>query len=153
MEALEPFRRAGPPQIPTPLEYLQHKTGGLHQFDIEMTLKIVSEKQRDARIICHTNSKYLYWSMAQQIAHHTITGCNLRCGDLLASGTISGTDPDSYGSMLELSWGGKNPVQINAEETRTFLADGDTVVFEGYCQAPTYRVGFGAAVGRILPAV
>jgi fumarylacetoacetase len=153
MDALAPFRVKGPGQIPKPLPYLCHKDGTAHNFDIELTVKIAGKSRSEPFTICYTNSKYLYWSAAQQIAHHTVAGCNLRPGDLLASGTISGKDSRSYGSMLELSWGGKNPVAINAEETRAFLEDGDTVMMEGYCQAERYRIGFGEATGAILPAL
>jgi fumarylacetoacetase len=152
LEALTPFRTKGPEQDPQPLNYLRGKSPEPAHFDITMSVKIQSKTASDALPICTTNSKFLYWSMAQQIAHHTIAGCNLKAGDLLASGTISGKSPDSFGSMLELSWGGKNQVKINGQETRTFLEDDDTVIIDGYCQGPHYRIGFGEAVGRILPA-
>jgi fumarylacetoacetase len=152
MEALAPFMVDGPAQDPEPLSYLKPKTAGKSHFNIELTVKIISKQKLDPAIICKTNAKHLYWSLAQQIAHHTVAGCNLQCGDLLASGTISGPTPTSYGSMLELSWGGKNPVPINNQETRSFIEDGDTVILEGYCQAPEYRIGFGSAEGVIVAA-
>jgi fumarylacetoacetase len=95
----------------------------------------------------------MYWSIAQQISHHTINGCNLKIGDLLASGTISGSEPNSYGSMLELSWGGKNPIKLKNGENRTYLKDGDEVIISGFCKKNEIRVGFGEVSGRILPAI
>ncbi|MDO8969414.1 MAG: fumarylacetoacetate hydrolase family protein, partial [Saprospiraceae bacterium] len=97
------------------------------------------------------NTKYLYWSMAQQLAHHTVNGCNLQVGDLMASGTISGPTPDSFGSMLELSWGGKNPIPLQDGDTRTFLQDGDTLTMRAWAGENGERVGFGEVVGKILP--
>ncbi len=152
MEALAPFMVEGPSQDPEPLAYLRPKIRRKSHFNIELTVKILSKLGLDPAIICRTNSKNLYWSLAQQIAHHTIAGCNLQSGDLLASGTISGKDPGSYGSLLELSWGGKNPIKINTQEERKFLEDGDRIILEGYCQAPNYRIGFGTAEGLILPS-
>ncbi len=103
--------------------------------------------------ICATNFKYLYWNIAQQLAHHTVNGCNLRPGDLLGSGTISGPTPDSYGSLLELAWNGTRPLTLPNGEQRTFLQDGDRVTLTGWCQGDGYRVGFGEATGRVLPAI
>uniref|UniRef100_A0A8C7KYD7 Fumarylacetoacetase n=1 Tax=Oncorhynchus kisutch TaxID=8019 RepID=A0A8C7KYD7_ONCKI len=97
--------------------------------------------------------RYMYWTMKQQLAHHTVNGCNVRPGDLLASGTISGPDPDSFGSMLELSWKGSKTVDLGGGETRTFLKDGDEVTLTGYCEGSGYRVGFGPCAGTILPAL
>jgi fumarylacetoacetase len=102
--------------------------------------------------IARSNFRHLYWTMAQQLAHHTITGCNMRPGDLVASGTISGPTPDSYGSMLELSWRGTRPMSLPGGARRTFLDDGDRVTLTGWCQGDGYRVGFGGATGRLLPA-
>jgi len=103
--------------------------------------------------ISQTNFKYMYWTMKQQLAHHTVTGCNLSSGDLLGSGTISGKTPDSYGSMLELSWKGTKPLTLKNGETRKFVQDYDSVIMSGYCQGEGYRVGFGQCVGPVLPAV
>jgi fumarylacetoacetase len=94
----------------------------------------------------------MYWSMAQQLAHHTVNGCNLRSGDMMGSGTISGPTPDSYGSMLELSWRGQKPVPLSDGSTRTFIEDGDTVIMRGYSQNEQIRIGFGECTGKILPA-
>jgi len=102
--------------------------------------------------ICRSNFKHLYWTMHQQLAHHTVTGCNVNAGDLLASGTISGPDKSSYGSMLELSWRGTEPLTLPSGEERTFIRDGDTVIMTGVCQGEGYRVGFGDVSGRVLPA-
>jgi fumarylacetoacetase len=146
--ALEPFRCAGPGQQPTPLPYL--RTSGDQAFDIHLEVWLetaAGEKQ----LISRSNFKHLYWNVCQQLAHHTSNGCNLRPGDLLASGTISGPTPDSYGSLLELAWKGTRPLTLGKEK-RTFLADGDRLTLTGWCQGPRYRVGFGEVTGRILPA-
>jgi len=103
-------------------------------------------------VICRSNFKHLYWNMAQQLAHHTVNGCNAQTGDLMASGTISGPTPESYGSMLELSWRGERPIDFPNGEKRTFLKDGDEITMRGWCQGDGYRVGFGEVSGRILPA-
>lgn len=104
-------------------------------------------------LICQSNYKHLYWTALQQLAHHTVTGCNLKPGDLFASGTISGETPDSYGSMLELSWKGTKPIALKNNETRKFLADGDEVIIRGYCQNNNIRIGFGECAGVVLPAI
>ncbi|RMI20619.1 MAG: fumarylacetoacetase, partial [Calditrichaeota bacterium] len=150
LDALEPFRCPGPPQEPEPLPYLRQNQPGA--FDIHLEVYLQSERMDSPTRICQTNFRYMYWSMAQQLTHHTITGCNLRPGDLMASGTISGPTPDSYGSMLELAWRGTRPVPISPGETRSFLHDGDTVVMTGWAQGNGYRVGFGELRGKILPA-
>ena len=105
-----------------------------------------------ATSICRTNFRHMYWSMAQQFAHHTVSGCNVRVGDLMGSGTISGPTPDSFGSLLELTWNGKNPITLASGAKRTFIEDGDTVMIAGWCQGNGYRVGFGEVSGQILPA-
>lgn len=105
----------------------------------------------EAARLCASNFRYLYWTLAQQLAHHTVNGCNLRPGDLLASGTISGPTPDSYGSLLELSWRGSRPLHVG-DETRTFLLDGDRVTLTGWCQGDDYRIGFGSTTGQVLAA-
>jgi len=107
----------------------------------------------EAQTISRSNMKHLYWSMEQMLAHHTVTGCNMRTGDLCGTGTISGPIEDSYGSMLELTWRGEKPIQLSNGETRKFLQDGDTVTMKGYCQGDGYRVGFGEVTGKILPAL
>src|SRR5205807_7938143 len=110
-------------------------------YDIQLEVLLQSEKLAKPERISFSNFKYLYWSLAQQVAHHTVNGCNLQPGDLLASGTISGPTPDSYGSMLELSWRGSKPLTLTSGETRSFLQDGDRVTFRGWCQGEGYRVG------------
>ncbi len=150
LQALEPFRVAGPPQEPKPLPYLRQK--GEQNFDLRLEVDLKSARMERAVTISETNMRYLYWSMVQQLAHHTIGGCNLRTGDLLASGTISGPTPDTRGSMLELSWKGTEPVRLNDDESRTFLEDGDELTLTGWAQGDGYRVGFGEVRGTVLPA-
>ncbi len=150
LDALEPFRTSGPVQDPPPLPYLQNS--GPAAFDIHLEVGLQTAQMDAPHPICRSNFKHLYWSMAQQLAHHTVGGCNLRTGDLLASGTISGAAEDSYGSLLELTWRGTRPLSLPGGETRTFLEDGDTVVMTGYAQGDGYRVGFGEARARVLPA-
>jgi fumarylacetoacetase len=107
---------------------------------------------RSPERISASNARHLYWNVCQQLAHHTVNGCNLRPGDLLASGTISGPDPGSYGSLLELAWKGTRPLKLANGETRVALQDGDRVTLTGWCQGAGYRVGFGEVTGRLLPA-
>lgn len=102
--------------------------------------------------ICQSNFKYLYWTPLQQLTHHTVTGCNVRPGDLMASGTISGEQKDSFGSMLELSWRGAKPIDLYTDETRKFLDDGDEVIIRGHCNGQNYRIGFGDCSGVVVPA-
>ena len=150
MEALDPFRIAGPIQEPNVLEYL--KFNGLKNYDINLSVSITPEDSNVESIVCNSNFKYMYWNMNQQIAHHTVNGCNLNVGDMMASGTISGHTKDSYGSMLELSWGGKNLIELKDGSTRTFINDMDTVTMRGYCEKNKIRVGFGEVKSKILPS-
>jgi fumarylacetoacetase len=149
LEALEPFRTAGPVQDPAPFPYL--RSTGAGAFDIHLEVSLQGENMAAPQRITVSNFKYLYWSMAQQLAHQTINGCNVRPGDLLASGTISGPTPDSAGSLMELTWRGSRPLNL-AGEQRRFLQDGDRVTLTGWCQGSGYRVGFGSATGKVLPA-
>eukprot|EP01114_Cavostelium_apophysatum_P008588 TRINITY_DN2116_c0_g1_i2.p1 TRINITY_DN2116_c0_g1~~TRINITY_DN2116_c0_g1_i2.p1 ORF type:complete len:423 (+),score=83.32 TRINITY_DN2116_c0_g1_i2:50-1318(+) len=151
LEALEPFRTPGPAQEPTPLPYLQDNTPG--SYDINLVATLQTEKAKQGQVFTKTNFKYMYWSMKQQLAHHTSTGCNVRPGDLLASGTISGSTPDSFGSLSEITWGGSK-VQTIAEtgEERKYIQDGDTINMTGFCQGQGYRIGFGNCSGKLLPA-
>jgi fumarylacetoacetase len=103
-------------------------------------------------VITRTNFQNLYWSISQQLAHHTVNGCNVRTGDLLASGTISGPTEESRGCMLELTWRGANPLRLSSGETRKWLEDGDTLFIKGHCQGDGYRVGFGEVSGRVIAA-
>lgn len=148
MDALEPFKVQGPEQDPPVLPYLEYD--GALNFDINLQVGLAPDGQ-DETIIAESNFRYMYWNMAQQLAHHTVNGCNVRVGDMMASGTISGKDPKSYGSMLELSWAGKNPIPLDNGETRTFLLDGDTITLRGHAEKDGIRVGFGEAVGTIHP--
>lgn len=149
MEALEPFRCAGPEQDPEVLPYLQ--TEGEHAFDIQLEVYIQTENGSQT-LICESNFKYLYWSMAQQLAHHTVGGCNMQVGDLCASGTISGKEPHSFGSMLELTWKGTHPLVLADGSERKFLQDGDTVIMKAFCKKGNLRIGFGEVSGKVLPA-
>jgi fumarylacetoacetase len=149
LDALEPFRVAGPVQEPAVLPYLQ--TEGLHNFDIELEVSIQPKKGAE-KCVCRSNFRHMYWSMSQQLAHHTVNGCNVRVGDLCASGTISGATPDSFGSLLELSWKGTQPIPMADGSERTFLQDDDTVVMRGYAKKGEVRIGFGEVKGQILPA-
>src|SRR5262249_4709913 len=151
LDALEPFRVAGPKQDPEPLPYLRCQ--GNWSYDIQLEIWLQTAKMSAPTKISSTNAKYLYWNLCQQIAHHTVNGCNLQTGDLLASGTISGPTPDSLGSLLELAWKGTRPIQLPGGETRVFLQDGDRVTITGWCQGPGYRIGFGEVTGRVLPAI
>jgi len=151
LAALEPFRTDGPAQDPEPLPYLCGTRA--NTFDIELEVGIRAAGMDEPATVCRSNFRNLYWSMAQQLAHHTVNGCNLRPGDLIASGTISGSDPSSYGSLLELSWRGSRPVSLGQNVERTFLQDGDAVVMQAWAQGEGYRVGFGEASGRVLPAL
>jgi fumarylacetoacetase len=150
MEALEPFRTAQPEQSPEPLSYLRHS--GEHGFDIELEAWLKPQGAQQATRLCHTNFKYMYWSMAQQLAHHTISGCNARVGDMMGSGTISGPTRDALGSLLEMTYNGKEPVLLATGEKRSFLEDGDEMTLRGWCQGDGYRVGFGECSGVVLPA-
>ncbi|MCH9643239.1 MAG: fumarylacetoacetase [Gammaproteobacteria bacterium] len=148
-DALEPFRIASPKQDPSPMEYLQHVRED-NSFDIHLDVSIQSEKMQTPETICSTNFQYLYWSMAQQLAHHTIAGCNISVGDLMASGTISGPTREQFGSLLEISWGGKTPIKLTSGEERSFIENGDTIVMHGYCKAEHYRIGFGELKNQVV---
>jgi fumarylacetoacetase len=160
LEALDPLRKPLPPQDPEPLPYLRAKDD--FTFDIRLEAALQTTKMlataspsgggEAPHIITRTNFQNLYWSIAQQLAHHTVNGCNLQPGDLLASGTISGPTEESRGCMLELTWRGANPLKLPNGETRKWLEDGDKLTITGWCQSDGYRVGFGEVSGRVLPA-
>ena len=150
MEALTPFRKPLPKQDPEPLPYLRSTSD--FTFDIQLEARLQTAKSKSAHTITRTNFQNLYWSVAQQLAHHTVGGCNLQPGDLLASGTISGPTEDSRGCMLELSWRGANPLKLPGGEERKWLEDGDTLSIVGWCEGDGYRVGFGEVSGKVLPA-
>jgi fumarylacetoacetase len=148
LEALDPFRKRLPPQDPEPLPYLRAKDD--FTFDIRLEAALQSSSMEAPHIITRTNFQNLYWSISQQLAHHTVNGCNLQPGDLLASGTISGPTEESRGCMLELTWRGANPLKLPNGETRKWLVDGDELAVTGWCEGDNYRVGFGEVSGRIL---
>ena len=148
MDALEPFKTKGPKQEPTPLPYLQQK--GKHSYDIHLEVAIQPEKS-EVNVISRSNFKYMYWTMSQQLAHHTSNGCRVNSGDMMGSGTISGPTPDSLGSMLELTWGGKNPIKLSNGTERKFINDNDTVIMKGYSQNENVRIGFGEVSSKLLP--
>lgn len=147
--ALEPYKVENFPQEPQPFPYLRHEQK--FNFDIKLEVDIKPAKGASTTV-CRSNYKNLYWTALQQIAHHTVTGCNLNPGDLMASGTISGDASDSFGSMLELSWKGTKQVQLLGGESRKFLQDNDEVVIRGHCQNDDVRIGFGTCSGVVLPA-
>lgn len=147
LEALDIFRTSGPNQNPDALPYLTYE--GQKNYDINLSVDIVT-KEGVAQNVSNSNFKYMYWNMCQQLAHHTVNGCNVRVGDLLASGTISGKSPDSYGSMLEIAWKGTKPVQMPDGTERKFILDGDTVVMRGWCERDGVRIGFGACDGKVI---
>ncbi|XP_037689170.1 fumarylacetoacetase isoform X2 [Choloepus didactylus] len=136
---------------PKPLPYLCHDEP--YTFDINLSVALKGEGMSQAATICRSNFKYMYWTMLQQLTHHSVNGCNLRPGDLLASGTISGPEPESFGSMLELSWRGTKAIELGNGQSRKFLLDGDEVILTGHCQGDGYRIGFGQCAGKVLPAL
>jgi fumarylacetoacetase len=146
-EALAPFRTVPPLQEPIPLPYLQ--TNGKTAYDITLQVSLQTKKSEKV-VICETNYKKMYWTIFQQILHHSSSGCNLQIGDLLASGTISGNTPQEQGCLLEITKRGQIPITINAKEQRTFLEKGDKVELYGFCQKGKLRIGFGKATGVIL---
>jgi fumarylacetoacetase len=150
LEALDMLRVPGPVQEPKVLPYLEYS--GNKSFDINLEVGIRTENAVE-KTVCQSNFKYMYWTMVQQLAHHTVNGCNMRVGDVCASGTISGPTPDSYGSMLEISWKGTKPVQMPDGTERKFIQDGDTVVLKGWGEKNGVRIGFGSCEGKVLPAI
>ena len=148
LDALEPFRVPGEKQKPAVLPYLEFE--GNKNIDINLEV-IVSSNNFDSHTISKSNYKYMYWNMTQQLAHHTINGCNINAGDMMASGTISGNTPEAYGSMLELSWKGTKPIPMPDGSERKFLQDNDSLIMRAHCQANQYRIGFGEVRTKILP--
>lgn len=149
LEALNDFRVEGPKQEPDVLPYLKFE--GNKNFDIQLQTIIQPENSEES-LVCTSNFKFMYWNMAQQLAHQTVNGCNLEAGDMYASGTISGKSEDSFGSMLELSWGGTKPIKLIDGSERKFIMDNDTVIMRGWCEKSGKRIGFGEVRGKILPA-
>jgi fumarylacetoacetase len=150
LDALQPFKCASPEQNPVPLPYLQQTEN--YAYDINLQVAIKPENAIET-VVSNTNFKYMYWTMAQQLAHHTINGCRINSGDMMGSGTISGPTEDSFGSMLELTWGGQNPIKMNDGSERKFINDYDTVIIRGFCQNEQVRVGFGEVSSKLLPAI
>jgi len=147
LEALEPFRVNGPEQDPDVLPYLKFE--GNKNYDIHLSVDITTKNGVNQQV-SKSNFKYMYWNMCQQLAHHTVNGCNVRIGDLLASGTISGPTPDSYGSMLEICWKGTKPVEMPDGTQRKFIENYDTVSLRGWCENDDIRIGFGPCDAQIL---
>ncbi len=147
LDALEPFRVEGPTQNPAVLPYLQFK--GNKNFDIALEVTLITGDE-EKLTLSRSNFKYMYWNMNQQLAHHTINGCNIQVGDLYASGTISGLAPNSYGSLLELTWNGQKPFTLANGSARTFIEDGDTILMKGYAEKEGVRIGFGECKGKII---
>lgn len=148
LEALEPFRVPAEVQNPEVLPYLKEEKR--QNFDVQLEV-ILKPQNTEGVKICTSNFKNMYWTVSQQIAHHTVNGCNLNVGDVMASGTISGKEPDSFGSFLELTWGGKNPITLPDGSTRTFLEDGDTIIIKGFAEKNGVRVDFGEVRTTVLP--
>jgi fumarylacetoacetase len=149
LDALDPFRVDGPNQDPKVLPYLEFD--GKQNYDIELDVFIQPEGGKEHQV-CHSNYKYMYWNMAQQLAHQTVNGCNINVGDMYGSGTISGPTPDSYGSMLELSWKGTKPIKMPDGSERRFVLDNDTIIMRGYAKKGALRIGFGEVSTKVLPA-
>lgn len=149
LDALEPFAVESPEQNPKVLPYLEFD--GKKAYDIQLQVGILTNN-KDETVVCNSNFKYMYWNMAQQLAHHTSNGCNIRCGDLLGSGTISGKSEDSFGSMLELTWRGTKPLKVKDGSERKFINDGDSVVMRGHSELNGVRIGFGELKSKLLPA-
>ena len=150
LDALEDFRCESPVQNPIPLPYLQQT--GKHAFDINLEVLIQPENAEET-VVSKSNFKYMYWTMSQQLAHHTINGCRVNSGDMMGSGTISGSTEDSFGSMLELTWGGQKPLTLKDGTERKFINDNDTVIIRGFCQNDKVRIGFGEVSSKLLPAI
>jgi len=149
LDALEPFRTEGYAQEPKVFPYLEYT--GNKNIDIKLQVAIQPENSSET-VICNSNYKYMYWTMEQQLAHHTVNGCNVNVGDMMGSGTISGPQPHEYGSMMELSWKGTKPITLNDGTERKFINDNDTVILRGYCQNEHVRIGFGECKAKLLPA-
>ena len=150
LDALEPFRTDSPKQDPDPLPYLKQE--GQKSFDIHLEAAI-APRDGTSTTVARSNFKHMYWTMAQQLAHHTVNGCQVNSGDMMGSGTISGPTADSYGSMLELAWQGTKPISLSDGETRTSIQDYDTVIMRGYCEKAGRRIGFGEVRTQLLPAL
>lgn len=151
LDALEPFKVAGPKQDPPVLPYLAYS--GERNYDLDLSVDIHPAEGSSPSTVCQSNFRFMYWNLCQQLAHHTVNGCNIRGGDMMASGTISGPDQHSFGSMLELSWKGTRTVKLGEGIERKFIQDGDEVIMRGYAQKNGVRVGFGEVRTKVLPAI
>lgn len=150
LDALKPFACEAPKQEPEPLPYLAEKN---HiNYDIPLEAWIKPKEQSDASVVTKTNFKHMYWTVTQQLAHHTVNGCNLRPGDMFATGTLSGPEPDSLGCLLEITWNGQKEISVG-NSTRKFLQDGDEVILTACCKGEDYNVGFGTCTGKIVPSL
>jgi fumarylacetoacetase len=149
LDALEPFRIPGPQQEPKVLPYLEYDGNKHLDIKLEVSIKVPNG---DEKTVTKSNYKYMYWNMNQQLAHHSVNGCDIKCGDLLASGTISGPNEGSYGSMLEISWKGTKPLDMPDGSQRKFINDGDSVIMKGYSKNEDVRIGFGEVRTLLLPA-
>ena len=149
LDALEPFRVSGPEQNPKVLPYLEYDGSKHININLEVLIKTDDNIEKSVSL---SNFRNMYWNMNQQLAHHSVNGCNIRSGDLFGSGTISGTSEESYGSMLEISWKGTKPVNMPDGTTRKFILDNDTVIMKGYSIKDGVRVGFGEVSTKVLPA-
>ncbi|HXD92214.1 MAG TPA: fumarylacetoacetase [Bacteroidia bacterium] len=150
LDALEPFRVEGYKQEPKVLPYLEYT--GNKNIDINLEV-LIQPENAEATTVSQSNYKYMYWTAEQQLAHHTVNGCNVNVGDMMASGTISGPDKHQFGSMLELTWRGANPIKMKDGSERKFINDNDSVIIKGYCQKNNVRVGFGECKAKLLPAI
>jgi fumarylacetoacetase len=150
LDAMEPFRSRGPEQFPHVLPYLSFE--GDKNFDLLLEVLIQPENS-EATTVSRSNFKYMYWNINQQLAHHSVNGCNIQVGDVYASGTISGPSTGSFGSMLELSWNGQKPLHMPDGSSRTFINDGDTVIMKAYAEKDGVKIGFGECRGKVLPAI
>lgn len=149
LEALEPFRTKGYNQVPEVLPYLKYQ--GDRNLDIKLEVYLTPENGEN-NLVCTSNYKYMYWTMEQQLAHHTVNGCNVNVGDMLASGTVSGPEPHEYGSFLELTWRGTKPIKLKDGSERKFVNDNDSITIKGYCEKDGIRLGFGECTAKLLPA-
>jgi fumarylacetoacetase len=155
LEALEPFLTPGPVQNPDVLPYLKYS--GTKHYDIKLEVYLESLQSSvfspQSKLLSKSNLKYLYWNFSQMLAHHTVNGCNMKVGDICASGTISGPGEGSYGSMLELAWKGTKPIEMPDGSTRRFIEDNDSIIIKGFAEKEGIRVGFGECRVQILPSL
>ncbi|MBT8395194.1 MAG: fumarylacetoacetate hydrolase family protein, partial [Bacteroidia bacterium] len=148
LDALEPYRVAGPEPLKPQLPYLRYK--GKKSFNIKLEAAIKPKGAKES-VVSKSNFKFMYWNMSQQLAHHTVNGCPVNSGDMMGSGTISGLTPDSYGSMLEITWKGEKPIKMKDGSKRKFIEDYDTVILRGHCEKDGTRIGFGQVTTQLLP--